>query len=114
MATPSPAPAAPSPVHVTPLSNDDEHLDAFYNDEPLRYRTINNVLGNTPMPGVAQRELSPGSLLFVSDGEPGSYPEAEHDEAWLAAMKEKMDSVERNGTWELTNLPRGHRPIGLR
>jgi hypothetical protein len=29
-------------------------------------------------------------------------------------MKEKMDSVERNGTWELTNLPRGHRPIGLR
>jgi hypothetical protein len=113
VATPSPTPVAPSPVHVTPLSKDKKHLDTFYNDEPLQYHTINNILSNTLVPGVAQRELSPGSLLFVSDGEPGSDPEAEHDEAWRAAMKEEMDCVERNGTWELTNLPCGHHPIGL-
>jgi hypothetical protein len=29
-------------------------------------------------------------------------------------MKKEMNSIKRNGTWELTNLPHGHRPIGLR
>lgn len=28
-------------------------------------------------------------------------------------MKEEMDVVERNGTWEHVHLPRSHRPIGL-
>jgi hypothetical protein len=29
-------------------------------------------------------------------------------------MKAKMDAVEKNRTWELTDLPRGHRAITLK
>lgn len=29
-------------------------------------------------------------------------------------MLEEMESIEENGTWELTNLPLGHYPIGLK
>lgn len=29
-------------------------------------------------------------------------------------MKNEMESIERNGTWELTDLPQGHKEIGLK
>lgn len=29
-------------------------------------------------------------------------------------MKNELDSIEKNGTWKLTELPPGHRPIGLK
>lgn len=113
--TPSYTPAPPpSPDFVSPLSNDDERVDAFHDDEPLWYRTVDNIIGDAPIPGEAHRKLHFDSLLLASEDEPRSFGEAENDAAWRASMKEEMDSIERNGTWELVNLPRGHRPIGLR
>lgn len=29
-------------------------------------------------------------------------------------MKEDLNSIKENGTWVLCNLPRGHKPIGLK
>jgi hypothetical protein len=29
---------------VTPLEDDEDCLDAYYDDEPLRYRTVANIL----------------------------------------------------------------------
>jgi hypothetical protein len=34
--------------------------------------------------------------------------------AWRAAMKAEMDAVEKNHTWELADLPRGHCAITLK
>jgi hypothetical protein len=34
--------------------------------------------------------------------------------AWLAAMQSKMDTVEKNRTWELADLSRGHNAITLK
>jgi hypothetical protein len=52
--------------------------------------------------------------LACDDNEPRSFTEAERDAAWRAAMKTKMDAVEQNRTWELADLPRGHRTITLK
>jgi hypothetical protein len=52
--------------------------------------------------------------LACDDGEPRSFVEAEKDATWRAAMKAEMDAVEKNRTWELTDLPRGHRTITLK
>jgi hypothetical protein len=49
-----------------------------------------------------------------SVGEPRYFAEAEKDAAWRAAMKVKMDAVEKNRTCELADLPRGHRVITLK
>jgi hypothetical protein len=34
--------------------------------------------------------------------------------AWRAAMQSEMDAVETNRTWELANVPHGHRAITLK
>lgn len=33
---------------------------------------------------------------------------------WLEAMKSELDSIGKNNTWRLVELPHGHRPIGLK
>jgi hypothetical protein len=43
-----------------------------------------------------------------------SFAEPKRDKAWQAAMHEEIEAVERNNTWELVDLPHGHRPIGLK
>jgi hypothetical protein len=52
--------------------------------------------------------------LACDDGEPRSFAEAERDATWRAAMQLEMDAVEQNRTWELADLPRGHRAITLK
>lgn len=33
---------------------------------------------------------------------------------WKEAMQKEIDSIERNQTWKLTELPEEHKPIGLK
>lgn len=47
--------------------------------------------------------------------EPRSFKEAlnsEHSDEWKQAMKEELDSIEANNTWELVDLPQGRKAIG--
>jgi hypothetical protein len=46
--------------------------------------------------------------------EPNTFQEANSDAAWRTAMKDELDSIEGNGTWELTPLPPGQKSIGLK
>jgi len=111
--SPSPAPASPQVEHVTPLEDDEERLDTYHNDEQLRYRTIDGILGGEQeVPPPAQRLFA--ELHLTHSGEPISYAEAKDDPAWQAAMKEELRAVERNGTWELVSPRAGHRPISLK
>jgi hypothetical protein len=41
----------------TPLSHDEERIDAYHNSEPLRYRMMENLLGDQPVPGLAPHDL---------------------------------------------------------
>jgi hypothetical protein len=113
--TPAPAHVEPSPVEfATPLSHDEERIDACYDGEPLRYRMMEDILGDQPVPGLVPHDLDGQLHLTCDDGEPRSFIEAEKDAAWRAVMKAKMDAVEKNHTWELADLPHGHRAITLK
>nr|CAH67708.1 H0512B01.3 [Oryza sativa] len=114
-ATPAPSPSVAPTEFVSPPSHDEERIDAAHSNTPVGYRTVDNLIGeNAPTPGIAQRELEEASLLLAGPGKPCSFAEAEGDDAWRAAMREEMDAVNRNGTWELVDLLHGHRPIGLK
>jgi hypothetical protein len=73
-------------------------------DTPVRrYRTIANI----------DAELERG-LLLAEGEEPASFTEAQAEAGWRTTMAEEMAAIEENGTWELSNLSAGHRPIGLK
>jgi L-rhamnose isomerase len=43
-----------------------------------------------------------------------SFREAKKEACWRRAMLEEMKSITNNNTWDLVELPQGHRPIGLK
>jgi hypothetical protein len=104
----TPARVENSVEFATPLSHDKERIDAYHDGEPLRYRTMENLLGDQPVPGLARHDLEAQLHLACDNGEPQSFAEAERHVAWRAAMQSEMDAVEKNCTWELADLPRGH------
>jgi hypothetical protein len=99
---------------ATPLSHDEEHIDAYHNGEPLRHRTMENLLDDRPVLGLVPHDLEVQLHLVCDDGEPRSFAEAERYATWRAAMQSEMDAVEKNHTWELADLPRGHSAITLK
>ncbi|GJR90306.1 zinc finger, CCHC-type containing protein [Tanacetum coccineum] len=75
---------------------------SHFDHTPLRgFRTLKDLYENTE------------ELLLVED-EPKNYKEASSDQKWIEAMKVELDSINRNNTWKLTTLPKGHKAIGLK
>jgi hypothetical protein len=100
---------------TTPLSHDEERIDACYDGEPLWYRMMGDLLGDQPVSGLVPHDLEGQLHLACDDGEPQSFAEAGKDVAWCdTEMKAEMDAVEKNRTWELADLPCGHRAIILK
>lgn len=53
-------------------------------------------------------------FVLFADCDPITYDEASKDEKWKIAMDEEIKSIERNNTWELSDLPRGQKCIGVK
>nr|KYP57705.1 hypothetical protein KK1_003975 [Cajanus cajan] len=53
-------------------------------------------------------------VCLLADTEDLSFENAVQDEKWRIAMDEEFGAIERNKTWELTNLPEGARPIRVK
>jgi hypothetical protein len=101
-------------LFASPPSRALERVDADHgNSAPLRFRTIDNIVGSAPMPSLAQRELDE-DLLLASEVEPTTFEQAQKEESWRVAMLDEMTSIEANGTWELVDPPLHQRPIGLK
>ena len=92
----------------------DEYVDAFHDGEEVRFRRVDNIVGEGRAPGLASRLLDDPELLLVSAEEPPTFTVAERDANWHRAMLEEMRAIEDNGTWELVDPPAGCRPIGLK
>ncbi|GJX65826.1 hypothetical protein Tco_0300169 [Tanacetum coccineum] len=52
------------------------------------------------------------SYQEFNDHEPKSYSEAASDIRWIKAMNQEMEALNRNGTWIITDLHVGRKPIG--
>jgi hypothetical protein len=53
------------------------------------------------------------NYVFIAS-EPVFYEEAVKQEHWVNAMDEEIDSIERNDTWDLVDLPKNKKPIGVK
>ena len=46
-------------------------------------------------------------FALMAESESVNEEEALSDPKWICAMKEELESIEKNGTWELVDLPLG-------
>jgi hypothetical protein len=99
------------PSSETPEGSVD--LDADAEDAPLRFRNMEDILGPSSPPDLAERVFVE-ELLTAIENEPATVEEALHSKEWRAAMLEELASIRENRTWSLVKLPKGHRPIGLK
>ena len=53
-------------------------------------------------------------FAFMIDIEPVHWKQALDIREWKAAMKEELDAIEKNRTWELVDLPHNKHPIDVR
>jgi hypothetical protein len=84
---------------ASPPSNIDAYMDAFHDGEEVRFRTMENVIGDSAVPGLASRILDDAELLLTSAEEPPAFVEAKREANWRKAMMEEIKSIEENSTW---------------
>ncbi|MCI21806.1 copia-type polyprotein, partial [Trifolium medium] len=53
-------------------------------------------------------------VIFNTQNDPTTYEEAAKHEVWRKAMDQEIMSIEKNDTWELTELPVGYKKIGVK
>jgi hypothetical protein len=53
-------------------------------------------------------------MVLIPSNEPSTYTEAENEEQWQEAMCDELASIKQNNMCSLTDLPVGHKPIGLK
>ncbi|KAD4585600.1 hypothetical protein E3N88_23201 [Mikania micrantha] len=64
-----------------------------------------------------EKSFGPDFLTYMVEGEPQTYREAvtsSEGPQWKEAIKNEIDSILQNHTWELLDLPSGCKPLGYR
>lgn len=59
-------------------------------------------------------EDTEANMALITNTDPVCYEEAMKDEKWKHAMDLEMQSIQKNGTWSLTDLPKGSKRIGVK
>lgn len=78
--------------------NPDDYDDSV---EPRKTRSV--------LEGITEDEL-----YLMGIEEHGNFREASKDRNWKKAMTPELESIEKNETWSLTELPPGEKVIGLK
>ena len=63
--------------------------------------------------GLSEDDLE-ANLTAGGGHDPVHFEEAEKNPIWRKTMKEEIEAIERNGTWDLTELPAGAKKIGVK
>ncbi|CAL1392261.1 unnamed protein product [Linum trigynum] len=92
--------------HIISTHEDNEATPGSSSVGPRGIRNLDDVYNDTSMVDLEE-------CLFCME-EPSNFLEAKKQAKWLKAMKEELKSIIDNKTWELVDLPRGHKPIGLK
>ena len=53
-------------------------------------------------------------VALFADVKPISFAQAIKEKKWMEAMKEELELIKRNRTWELVKLPKGKKAIGVK
>ncbi|KAD5507479.1 hypothetical protein E3N88_15182 [Mikania micrantha] len=77
---------------------------------PQGYRTLSDTYARANIVKLDAED----ALMFLNEEDPTKYSEAVKKAEWRQAMEVEWNSIVKNRTWKLTDLPQGQKSIGLR
>ena len=83
-------------------------------ERPQRVRKRHAWMTDYEVTRIHQSEDPLIHFALFSDCDPTTFEEAIKESKWQKAMVEEIATIERNNTWELINLPKGHKTIGVK
>ena len=100
-------------IHVdTPQKEDDEQPEI----EEIPQQSLRRSTRDRTFPK-RYDDFVTSVALISNEGEPDSYQEAlkvSDSDKWKLAMKEEMDSLAKNKTWDLVELPESRKVVGCK
>lgn len=78
----------------------------------MRERRVPSRLANYETGEGLEENLN--AMMMVTENDPVLFGEAVKNKKWRDAMSAEIESIESNQTWELTVLPKGVKPIGVK
>ncbi|WCJ34767.1 Retrovirus-related Pol polyprotein from transposon TNT 1-94 [Euphorbia peplus] len=97
-----------SVMHNTEESEESRSEMSSNKNEERRFRRLSDIYDHTEEIELAEE------LLLLGIDEPVVYEQAVKSKVWKVAMQSEIDSIEKNKTWVLTDLPKGHKAIDLK
>ncbi|KAK8540598.1 hypothetical protein V6N13_027117 [Hibiscus sabdariffa] len=96
-------PPSPAPIHEETSEESSSSRESSSERSP-KFRSVRDLYRST-------EAINDLFCLFV-DSEPLNFDDAVKDDRWKLAMDKEIKSIEKNNTWELSELPKGHEAIG--
>jgi hypothetical protein len=90
----------PLPIPVkfaSPPSDVHAHIDTYHKGKEVCFHTMENLVDDTAILGVASRVLDDKELLLVNTKEPPTFVDAKRDQQWRRAMLKEMKAIEEKG-----------------
>lgn len=101
--------ATPTNSHSENEETEHSSVSSDDSEQAQRFRSLDDIYEHT-----TEVELADDELLLMGIDEPVCFEQAVEDSAWKVAMDREIDSIEKNKTWQLVDLPQGHKAIGLK
>ncbi|XP_015159024.1 uncharacterized protein [Solanum tuberosum] len=86
----------------------------FNNEHPQRSGGAPSWMKNYEVYGISKSGNTASHFSLFSNCDPISYTDTIKDPKWQQVMDEEMISIEKNDTWELTNLPENQKTISVK
>ena len=95
-------PSSPTP------NREDPSLEESSSERPCRMRNLQELYEVT----TNQDNLT--LFCLFADCEPIGFEEAVQSKKWREAMDEEIQAIRKNDTWDLADLPKDHKAIGVK
>ncbi|KAD3336335.1 hypothetical protein E3N88_31854 [Mikania micrantha] len=99
------------------LSSSSKPVDEIVHDEDQEQLEAEEVEPRRSKSQRIEKSFGPDFLTYMVEGEPQTYRDAvtsSEGPQWKEAIKNEIDSILQNHTWELVDLPPGCKPLGYR
>ncbi|KAL8135853.1 hypothetical protein AgCh_010456 [Apium graveolens] len=101
----------PSPNQQTPVSTPSTGESSSSGGAPRKMRSLDNIYEVT---SPVQTSFDYSLFYLMAECDPVTFEEASEENKWNKAMDEEIGAIKKNDTWEVTDLPEGHRAIGVK